>query len=137
MSLTIVPLAILLANKEEGSPGASERELLKDPGVSGVSGSVGVEAVGLAAEDVANEGFEENGKKIEPSTRFAFSRVASFLSSTRNLDSFFGSGVGGCGLRPYGTNPAGRREMCMEWDRRCLGRQGGAGSCGMLFFSAR
>lgn len=70
--------------------------------------------VELAAEDVAVEEEEEDGKKTEPSTRFAFSREASFLSCNRNLEGLFGGGGGGDGRRSNGTNPAGRRVMCIE-----------------------
>ena len=70
----------------------------------------------------------ENGEKTVPSTRFAFSREASFLNSTVNREGFLGGGGGGVGRRSIGTNPAGKRVMCIECGRRCLGRQGGEGS---------
>lgn len=92
-------LAILLAKIVDGAPDVIERELasddLGDIGLSRVSGSPGFVLAELAAEDEADEGFEENGEKTEPNTRFAFSLDASFLSSTRYLEGFFGSGVGG------------------------------------------
>ena len=61
----------------------------------------------VAADDGAEEVEEENGEKTDPSTRFAFSREASFLSFTRNFESFFGSGGGGAGRRSKGTKPPG------------------------------
>lgn len=70
--------------------------------------------VELAAEDVAVEEEEEDGKKTEPNTLFAFSREASFLSCNRNLEGFLGGRGGGEGRRSNGTNPAGRRVMCIE-----------------------
>jgi hypothetical protein len=83
-SSTTVPAATLLANMVVGSADAEENDALS---VSGLA-----DLVELAAEDGAEEADEENGEKTAPSTRFAFSREASFLSSTRNLDGIFGSG---------------------------------------------
>jgi hypothetical protein len=70
----------------------------------------------------------ENGEKTVPSTRFAFSREASFLNSTLNREGFLGGGGGGVGRKSTGTYPAGSLVMCIECGRRCLGRQGGVGS---------
>jgi hypothetical protein len=82
-SSTTVPAATLLANMVVGSADAEENDALS---VSGLA-----DLVELAAEDGAEEADEENGEKTAPSTRFAFSREASFLSSTQNLDGFFGA----------------------------------------------
>lgn len=70
--------------------------------------------VELAAEDVAVEVVEEDGKKTEPSTLFAFSREASFLNCNRDLEGPFGGGGGGEGRRSNGTKPGGRRVICIE-----------------------
>jgi hypothetical protein len=69
-----------------------------------------------AVEDEAVE--EESEGKMDPRTRLALSREASFLTSIRNLDGF----RGGCrGLRSSATWLAGTREMWIECGRRCLG----------------
>lgn len=116
--------AALLANIVFGSDGPKDSDPLGDePPSPGLS-----DLVELAAEVVAVEGLEENGEKTDPSTRFAFSREASFLNSRRNLEGCLGGFGGGDGRRSKGTKPAGRRVICMECGRRCLGRQGGAGS---------
>ncbi len=119
-SSTNIPAVVLLANIVVGSADADENDAL---GVSGL-----VELVELAARDGAVEADEEKGEKTDPSTRFAFSREASFLSSTRNFDIFFSCRGGGRGLRSNGTKPAGRLVICIECGRRCRGRQGGGGS---------
>jgi hypothetical protein len=126
-SSTNVPAAALLAKIVVGPADAGENDALS------ISGLVGL--VELAAEDGAVEVDEENGEKTDPSTRFAFSREASFLSSTRNLDPFFGSEGGGGGLRSNGTKSAGRLVICIECGRRCRGRQGGEGSFAGCNFS--
>jgi hypothetical protein len=126
-----LPVAILLAKIVDGSPDAMESDpAIGDLGVCGVLtvGGDKVEVAEVATEGEAIEEFEENGEKTEPSTRFAFSLEASFLSSIRNLEGFLGSFASGWGLRSNGTNPDGRRVICIECGRRCLGRQGGAGS---------
>jgi len=91
------PLAILRANIVDGSPDAREKELSIDetgvPEVSGLSDDTEVAVVELVADDEAVAGFEEKGEKTVPSTRFAFSLEASFLSCARNLECFLGSGV--------------------------------------------
>ena len=116
--------AALRANIVFGSDGPRDNDALGDePPSPGLS-----DLVELAAEDVAVEGFEENGEKTDPSTRFAFSREASFLNSRRNLEGCFGVFGGGDGRRSNGTKPAGRRVICIECGRRCRGRHGGAGS---------
>lgn len=126
-SSTNVPAAALLANIVVGSADADGNDALS---VSGL-----VDLVELAAEDGAVEADEEKGEKTDPSTRFAFSREASFLSSMRNFDTFFGSGGGGGGVRSNGAKPAGRRVICIECGRRCRGRQGGDGSLAGCAFS--
>lgn len=78
---------------------------------------------------------EVKGEKTDPSTRFAFSREASLLSFTWNLDALFGPGAGGGGLRSSGIKPAGRRVICIECGRRVLGRHGGEGSLAGCDFS--
>lgn len=127
-----VPGTDLRANMVVGSEEATDRDARGDLGVSGLA-----DLVELAAEDVAVEELEDEGKKTEPNTLFAFSREASFLSCNRNLDGFFGGGGGGEGRRSNGTNPAGRRVMCMECGRRCLGRQGGVGRVGVCDLNAK
>ena len=122
----------LLESIVVGSADAVEREVLGGLPASGL-----VDLVELAAEDVAAEDDEENEEKTVPRTRLAFSRDASFLNFMRILEVFSGLGGGGRGLRSNGTNPGGRRVMCIECGRRCLGRQGGDGSLGVCDFSAR
>jgi hypothetical protein len=128
-SSTNDPAAALLANIVVRSADADENDALS---VSGLA-----DPVELAAEDgaVEVEVDEEKGEKTDPSTRFAFSREASFLSSTRNLDGFFGSRGGGGGLRSKGTKSAGRRVICIECGRCGRGRQGGEGSLAGCDFS--
>jgi hypothetical protein len=110
-----VPAASLLDRIVDGSADAAEKDVLEDRLVSGLG-----DLVELAAEDEAEEVFavlevlEENGENTDPSTRFAFSREASFLSSMRNLESFLGSRGGGCGRRSNGMNPAGSRVIWIE-----------------------
>ena len=113
----------LLEYKDDGSTDAARKE-------GRGSGLEDLDVDSLAAEDEAEEEFEENGDKTEPNTRFAVSREASFPNSNRNLDGFFGSGGGGGGRRSRGMMPAGNRVMCIECGRRCRGRQGGSGSRG-------
>jgi hypothetical protein len=111
----LVPAASLLDRIVDGSADAAEKDVLEDRLVSGLG-----DLVELAAEDEADEVsevvevLEENGENTEPSTRFAFSREASFLSSMRNLESFLGSRGRGGGRRSNGMKPAGRRVMCIE-----------------------
>lgn len=90
-SSTKSPAAALLANIVVGSADADENDVLN---VSGLADLVELAAEDGAAEGVEEEGDEEKGANTEPSTRFAFSREASFLSSTLNLDFFLGSGGG-------------------------------------------
>jgi len=113
---------LLLAYIDVGSEDAATNE-------GGLSDAGLAERVELAAEDGAEEeDVEDSEEKTDPSTRFAFSREASFLNSMRRRDTFLGSGGGGRGLRSKGMKPAGRRVMCIECGRRCRGRQGGSGS---------
>jgi hypothetical protein len=126
-SSTTVPAVALLANIVVGSAEADGNDALSVWGLA--------DLVDVAAEDGAVELDEEKGEKTDPSTRFAFSREASFLSFTWNLDNFFGSGGGGGGLRSNGMNPAGRRVMCIECGRRVLGRHGGEGNLAGCDFS--
>ena len=72
-SSTAVP-AVLLANIVVGSADAEEKDALRVWGLA--------DLVEVAAEDGAVEVDEEKGEKTDPSTRFAFSREASFLSFT-------------------------------------------------------
>jgi hypothetical protein len=122
-SLTPVPAAALRENIVFGSADAAMKEALGDKLISALA-----DGADPAADDEAVDGFEEKEEKTEPNTRFAFSLEASFPNSTRNPGSFFGSGVGGFGLRSRGMKPAGSRVICMECGRRCRGRQGGSGS---------
>lgn len=80
-----------------------------------------IDLVELTAEDAAVEELKENGEKTDPSTRFAFSREASFLRSNRKREGFFASGEGGRGRRSNGTKPAGRRVIRIERGRCRLG----------------
>ena len=69
---------------------------------------------------------------MDPRTRLALSREASFITSIRNRDGFrrgFGAGAG-ARVRSTARWFAGTRVMCMECGRRCLGRQRGAGNLG-------
>jgi len=110
----LVPAARLLDRIVDGSVDAAEMDVLEERLVSGLA-----DLVELAAEDEAEvifgevEVLDENGDKA-PSTRFAFSREASFLSSMRNFESCLGSGGGGCGRRSKGMKPGGRRVICIE-----------------------
>jgi hypothetical protein len=124
-----IPAAALLANIVFGSADAAENDVLSGLDVSGV-----VDLLEVPAEGEAGEGREVNGEKTDPSTRFAFSRDASFLSSMRNLEALWGWGGGG-GLRSKGTKPAGKRVICIECGRRCRGLQGGSGSLAGRDFS--
>lgn len=81
-----------------------------------------------AVEDEAVE--EESEGKMDPRTRLALSREASFLTSIRNLDGFRGRVGGGTGFRSMAIWLAGTREIWMEWGRRCLGRHKGSGNLG-------
>jgi hypothetical protein len=119
-------------NMVDGSVEATERDARGEVEPAGLG-----DLVELAAEDVAVEKEEEDGKKTEPSTLFAFSREASFLSCNRNLEGFLGGKGGGEGRRSNGTKPAGRRVMCIECGRRCLGRQGGVGNVGVCDLKAK
>lgn len=103
----------LRENMVVGSEEAIDREARGELGVAGVADGL-ADLVELAAEVVATEEFEEEGKKTEPSTRFAFSREASFLSCRRNFEGSFGGGGGGPGRRSNGTKPAGNRVICIE-----------------------
>lgn len=67
---------------------------------------------------------------MDPRTRLALSREASFLTSIRNLDGFRGRVGGGTGFRSMATWLAGTREIWMEWGRRGLGRHKGSGNLG-------
>jgi hypothetical protein len=127
-----IPVAALLANIVFESADAAENDVLSDLDVSGL-----VDLLEVPAEGVAGGGgeVEENGENTDPSTRFAFSRDASFLSSMRNLEAFFDWGGGGGGLRSKGTKPAGKRVIWIECGRRCLGLQGGSGSLAGRNFS--
>ena len=125
-----IPAAALLANIVFGSADAAENDVLSDLEVSGV-----VDLLEVPAEGEAGEGREVNGEKTDPSTRFAFSLDASFLSSMRNLEAFLGWGGGGGGLRSKGTKPAGKRVICIECGRRWRGLQGGSGSLAGRDFS--
>ena len=124
--------AALLERIVLGLTDAVEREVLLRLSASGL-----VDLVELAAVDVAVEDDEENEEKTVPRTRLAFSRDASFPSSRRNVEDVWWSGGGGRGLRSRGRNLSGSRVMCMEYGRRCRGRQGGDGSLGVRDFSAR
>jgi hypothetical protein len=73
-SSTTVPAVALLENMVVGSAEADENDVLRVWGLA--------DLVGVAAEDGAVELDEEKGEKTDPSTRFAFSREASFLSVT-------------------------------------------------------
>lgn len=73
-SSTTVAAVALLENIVVGSADAEENDVLMVWGLA--------ERVEVAAEDGAAELDEEKGEKTEPSTRFAFSREASFLSFT-------------------------------------------------------
>jgi hypothetical protein len=128
---TVAGLA-LRANIVEGSDEAIDRDARGDLGVSGLA-----DLVELAAEDVAADELEDDGKKTEPSTLFAVSRDASFVSCIRSLEGFFGGGGGGEGRRSKGTKPAGSRVICIECGRRCRGRQGGVGSVGVCDLNAK
>ena len=123
-AVPVTAAAALLANMVLGSDEPKDNDVLGDePPSPGLS-----DLVELAAEDVAVEGLEEeNGAKTDPSTRFAFSREASFLNSRRNLEGCLGGFGGGDGRKSNGTKPAGRRVICIECGRRCRGRHGGAG----------
>ena len=74
VSSTTVPAIALLANIVVGSADADENDALRVWGLA--------DLVEVAAEDGAVEVDEEKGEKTDPSTRFAFSREASFLSFT-------------------------------------------------------
>lgn len=118
-----LPAVALRDSIVAGSADAAVKEVLKPlpaPGLGALAGG--------SAGDVADEDAEEKGRKTDPSTRFAVSRDASFLNSTRSLDGFLGSGRDGGGLRSNGTNPAGSRVIWIECGLRCRGRQGGSGS---------
>lgn len=84
------PELILRAYKDVGSASATDNEGLADLSTSGL-----FDLVELAAEEEEAEKVEENGEKTAPNTRFAFSREASFPSSTRMREGFFGLGAGG------------------------------------------
>ena len=75
-SSTNIPAVALLANIVVGSADADKNDAL---GVWGLA-----DLVEVAAEDgaVEVEAAEEKGEKTDPSTRFAFSREARFLSFT-------------------------------------------------------
>lgn len=117
----------LRANIVVGSDEAIDKDARGDLGISGLA-----DLVEFAAEDVAAEELEDDGKKTEPSTLFALSREdASFLSCIRSFEGFFGGGGGGEGRKSNGTKPAGSLVICIECGRRCRGRQGGMGSVGV------
>lgn len=125
--------AVLRAKIVVGSDEAIDRDARGDLGVSGLAA-----LVELAAEDVAVEELEDEGKKTEPNTLFALSREdASFLNCIRSLEGFFGGGGGGDGLKSNGTKPAGSLVICIECGRRCRGRQGGVGSVGVCDLNAK
>jgi len=75
-SSTNVPAVALLANIVVGSADADKNDALSVWGLA--------DLVEVAAEDgaVEVEAAEEKGEKTDPSTRFAFSREARFLSFT-------------------------------------------------------
>jgi len=100
--------ADLLENIVFGSAVAAANDVLGDLLISPLVGRVELEVLGVVVDEFEKE------EKTEPSTRFAFSREASFPNSTLNLDGYLVSGGGGSGLRSKGTKPAGRRVLCME-----------------------
>lgn len=124
-SITVSKFADRRARIIEGSAEATDNDARGDLGTPGL-----VDLVELAAEVVELELLEEVARKNEPSTLFAVSREASFLSCRRNLERCFGGRGGGRGRRSKGTKPAGRRVICIECGRRCRGRHGGVGSVG-------
>ena len=65
-----------------------------------------------AVEEEAVE--EEREGKMDPRTRLALSREASFLTSIRNLDGFRGRVGGGPGFRSMAIWLAGTREIWIE-----------------------
>jgi len=123
------PDAVLLEYSDAGS---AEAALIE--GV--LTGGLG-DRVELAAEDEAAEEFEESEEKTEPSTRFAFSREASFSSSVRIHEGFFGGGGVGRGRRSAGMKPGGKRVIWIECGLRARGLQGGSGSLAVRDFSVQ
>ena len=117
------PLAPVAAISESSNPAIPNPDLLEysvaESAAADVKDGARVEAglderVEPAAEDEAVEEVEESEEKTDPSTRFAFSREASFLSSTIIREDFLGSG-GGCGIpSSKAAKPAGIRVMCIE-----------------------
>jgi hypothetical protein len=73
--------ADLLENMVFGSADATANDVLGDLLISPL-----VDRVEFAVLGVVVDEFEEKEEKTEPSTCFAFSREASFLNSTLNLD---------------------------------------------------
>ena len=99
----------LLENMVFGSADAAANDVPGDLPTSPLADWVEFAVLGVVVDE-----FEEKDEKTEPSTRFAFSREASFLNSTLNLNGLFGWGGDGRGLRSKGTKPAGRRVICIE-----------------------
>jgi hypothetical protein len=79
--------ADLLENMVFGSADAAANDVLGDLLISPLADRVEFAVLGVVVDE-----FEEKEEKTEPSTRFVFSREASLLNSTLNLDGLFGSG---------------------------------------------
>lgn len=109
---SVPPLATDLAGDARGSacPMSKESRLER---VSGLADLLDMPAEDDAVLDAEEEGDGDEGEeKTELSTRFTLSRDASFLSSVRNREGFFGVvAVAGRGRKSCGTKPAGSRVM--------------------------
>lgn len=124
------------------SPDVFNPDLLQYSDVQSAAPAVkegGLDDTGLEeCEDSAVEeedAEEEREGKMDPRTRLALSREASFLTSIRNLDGFRG-GSAGRGFRSTASWLTGRRVICIECGRRCLGRHRGSGNLGGCDVSA-
>lgn len=116
----VFPLDLLqYSDVQSAAPAANEGGLDED-GVEGCDDS----AVGGEAMEEEREG------KMDPRTRLALSREASFLTSMRNLDGFMSVFGAGGEFRSTARWRADRRVICIELGRRCLGRHNGPGNLG-------